>query len=659
MADDASKERFRTACRWTSHLSFLSRIYLLGKMRGKMVRGTAIPTSLVGDRVTRLARLLLTSVAGFITLLIVLRYICLPILEYTCPDVDLFETGIYGAYPEKDYVSAGHRSPRANVVQWDSTCDDGGLVLLTLDGESVSNPGPMIVDMRGNLVWKSDDFGMSMNTKIQTYRGQDYITFWSGDKLQESGLGRYYMLDSTYNVAHTVSSVGDVEGDLHEFKITPDGTAIITVYDRTEVNLDWQTTDLELTESDVLVDGIFQEIDIATGELLFEWRASDYVNTGAAYLQTSYGGYVADGAFDYFHINSVDKDSKGNYLVSLRHLHTILYIKGSTHEILWAIGGNSNDFEDLSEGSATDFSWQHDARWVSEKEGILSLFDNGMAHKHYDAPYSRGLLLQLDFENWTVELLQEYTSLGQIGSASQGNVQLLESEKHETDAHMFIGWGASAAFTEHTIGGELLCETHFGASWLFFYERVKSYRAFKTFAWKGEPGWNPDVQIEGGEIYVSWNGATEVEYWTLQGKHDVDGVFEDVDTVFKDGKFESSFTLPEEGLAVYRVVALDVDGNVLRTSEDVLFEAASGYHGILGVLMFMVPGIMVCYLAYRYGDVLRRSRAYQRVDRYKVVEQMLDEEELTEIDRWNAEDRPIWCAGTSVDGIHLHTEPPR
>ncbi|WP_212680032.1 hypothetical protein, partial [Salmonella enterica] len=67
-----------------------------------------------------------------------------------------------------------------------------------------------------------------------------------------------------------------------------------------------------------------------------------------------------------------------------------------------------------------------------------------------------------------MELLHEYTSLNKIGSASQGNVQLLEPAVHDREPHVFIGWGASAAFTEHTLSGDLLCETHLGASWLFY-----------------------------------------------------------------------------------------------------------------------------------------------------------------------------------------------
>ncbi|GAB7324515.1 hypothetical protein MBLNU13_g08424t1 [Cladosporium sp. NU13] len=164
---------------------------------------------------------------------------------------------------------------------------------------------------------------------------------------------------------------------------------------------------------------------------------------------------------------------------------------------------------------ATGFQWQHDARWISEDDGIISLFDDSIAQKHHDAAYSQGIIVQLDFVNWIATLLQEYTSRDLIGSASQGGVQLLK-RPHDDD-HIFIGWGASVAFTEHSVSGDLLCETLFGASWLFYFERVSSYRAFKTFDWKAIPSaWDPEARIAGDRIYVSWNGATEVADLALQ-----------------------------------------------------------------------------------------------------------------------------------------------
>lgn len=135
------------------------------------------------------------GVALLLVVLLSLRYLAVPLLVLLAPGLDIrfYDLATYGAYPEQSYVTINQTSPRTTVVQWDSSCDDG-LVLLAMDGPSIDSPGPMILDKRGDLVWTSDHFGHAANLKVQRYRGQDYLTFWAGEKLQESGQGMYYMV---------------------------------------------------------------------------------------------------------------------------------------------------------------------------------------------------------------------------------------------------------------------------------------------------------------------------------------------------------------------------------------------------------------------------------------------------------------------------------
>lgn len=360
-------------------------------------------------------------------------------------------------------------------------------------------------------------------------------------------------------------------GDLHEFKITDDDTALLTVYDR--MNVDLTTTEMTGIKDGSIVDCVIQEVDIASGELVFQWRASDHLDN--PYLHASYGDYVSNNAFDYFHVNSVDKDSHGNYLTSVRHLHKILCINGTSGAVIWALGGHSTDFDDISGGAATNFKWQHDARWVSEEQGIISLFNNGIARKHYsDAQYSQGLVIRLDLANRTAELLHSYPSLQHISSTSQGSLKTLPTIE-ERNPHVFIGWGSSAAYSEFNPEGKLLCETHFGASLFYYFERAKSYRAIKASAWQAQPAWDPSAKTEGGSIYISWNGATDVAWWALQGvvanlseegRPSEEDDFEDVDVIPKVS-FESLFDLASDAVyTLYRVAALDAEMNVLRYS---------------------------------------------------------------------------------------------
>lgn len=412
-----------------------------------------------------------------------------------------------------------------------------------------------------------------------------------------------------------VHAVGDnLFGDLHEFRITESGTALMTVYNTTTANL--TAMGMGRGENGWIVDNMFQEIDLDTGELIFQWRASDHFDPTQTFMTNPFGGYWESDPFDWYHINSIVKDSQGNYLISSRHFHSVTCIS-PTGQVLWILGGRDNQFKDLSDGKATDFKWQHDARWVSEDENLLTLFDNGKAGDlHADASESRALFIQLDVEQRTAKLVHELGSLHGILASSQGSVQRLPD-----DDQIFVGWGSAAAYSEYTKEGEMLCETHLAAAWSFWYERFKSYRTTKVFDWHGTPTEAPKAKIEGGSLFVSWNGATDVAFWSLeicrgeepQTAKDLrrvekealveiasrDDAFDQIDVIPKIG-FEGSFTLPsipafERPFTRYRVAAMNSKHEVLRYSEVIPHSETSSESSTLMILvkLFLAVGIVV------------------------------------------------------------------
>lgn len=431
-----------------------------------------------------------------------------------------------------------------------------------------------------------------------------------------------------------VSAVGEnLFGDLHEFKLTDNGTALLTVYTTTTADL--RGMGMGRGEHGWIVDNLLQEIDLESGELLFEWRVSDHFDPVDTYMTNPFGGYWETIPFDFYHLNSIDKDSQGNYLISSRHFHSVTCIS-PTGEILWILGGRDNQFKDLSDGRATDFKWQHDARWVSEEEGILTLFDNSKAGPlHVDAPNSRAMFIKLDIPNRTAKLVQSLESLQRILASSQGSVQMLPDS-----GNTFVGWGSAAAFSEYDEAGNLLCETHLGASWFYWLERFKSYRSTKVFNWHGHPKKPPQAKIDDDSLFVSWNGATEVAYWALEIARDqasseaeIDEVlgdqadevqsqkFENIDIIPKAG-FEGVFDLPsvpssEKPFTHYRVAALDKDHAVLRYSDLVDYEESSE-SSILMILfkIFLVVGILagarLVFKFYRSGQSFRTWSSTQR-----------------------------------------------
>ncbi|KAK4619983.1 hypothetical protein CLAFUW4_11465 [Fulvia fulva] len=619
--------------------------------------------------------------AALLTFLFVFHQCILPIVAFIIPSLDstFFDWGVYGLYPIQQYNSFNLSGPQAKHVRWNDKCDQGH-ILLTPNGPSVARPGPMILDSKGGLVWTSDDFGATANLKVQHYNGEDYLTLWSGEKAATSGKGLYFMLDSTYQVVRMVTAVGDeLFGDLHEFKITPQGTGLLTVYTTTNADLRGMGHGRGL--EGWIVDNLFQEINIETGELLCQWRASDHFDPVETYMTNPFGGYWESIPFDFYHLNSVDKDSQGNYIISSRHFHHVVCVSPAG-ETLWILGGRDNQFKDLSDGKATDFRWQHDARWFSEKDGIITLFDNQKAGPlHKDASHSRALFIQLDIPNKTAKLVHELSSLQGILASSQGSVQTLP----ENDQQIFVGWGSAAAYSEYTAEGDLMCETHLGASWFYWFERMKSYRTTKALNWHGTPSTPPQLKIDDDALYVSWNGATEVASWSLEVSFDdhavatedlrrVDGTpakvseesFESIDIIPRVG-FEGTFDLPslssaEEQSARYRVAALDKDHQVLRYSDivshaDVVSE--SSYIWILFKLCLVIGilfGIRIAFKWFRSGQSIRSYANTQRG--YSAMPAWMDMAPSTTWKRANFRSRPKlydwaqfrWRAATSRPG---------
>ncbi|KIW57432.1 hypothetical protein PV05_05982 [Exophiala xenobiotica] len=545
--------------------------------------------------VVRILCVAAVAVASAFAIFLSISYFAIPLFVWLSPSLNptLYDWGLYGACPLQTFVSSDLVVPRVSTARSHSDCDNG-FVFLTVGGDSAGPTGPTILNSDNELVWKSQDYAVTTNLQVQRYKGQDYLTFWSGKKLGTKGVGVYYLLDASYNVAHQVSAVGDdTQGDLHEFKITKEDTALLTVYTTTKADL----SSLGKRSNGWILDSRFQEVDIATGELLFEWRASEHFNVTESYMTNPFGGYIRSIPFDFFHINSIDKDSQGNYIISSRHTHTVTCISPGG-EILWILGGQRNQFTDLSGGDALDFKWQHDARWVSEEEGILSLFDNKEAGPlHVDGPYSRGMMLQLDIANRTVELLHSYVSLQQTRAPSQGSMQVIPDSDH-----VFVGWGHSPVFSEFLSNGTLLCEHHFGSPLYHPWNRAVSYRAFRGRKWVGRPTDPPSAEIEDQILYVSWNGATEVSAWMLQGAKSADEgeIFTDLDIVDKDS-FEEAFDLANlSEYSQFRVVALDRNDQVLGQSDVVTHQPERGWWSFVLAVVAWAVIFRIAWCSYKW-----------------------------------------------------------
>lgn len=418
-----------------------------------------------------------------------------------------------------------------------------------------------------------------------------------------------------------------MDGDLHDFHITANDTALITISDPIPADL----TSVGGPELGWLYEGVFQEIDIATGELLFEWRSSQFFSPISSYEPLDGRGYERTMGYDYFHMNSVDKDDQGRYLVSGRHTHSITCIDGSTGEVLWTLGGKDNEFSDESNGAATGFEWQHDARWHGPNQ--ITLFNNA-ANGDYDLQkISHGALVELDFPARRATLLTSYNHPQELMATSQGNLQVLDT------GNVLVGWGHSAAYTEFSQEGEVLCDVHFGASAYFSFGRIVSYRVTKG-SWVGTPDTLPDAVVAGDSVFVSWNGATEVKSWRLEawdGAGLKNMVFTMVDQVDRTG-FETEISLPPEITSFFRIHAINLEGNIIGTTE-ILERGTSSSRGTLltvhwGVVVITIFAsvCLVCGLYCAVNRQLRRRKSNGNGP-YRLVTYKEEDENDVEIDR--------------------------
>jgi hypothetical protein len=150
-------------------------------------------------------RLLLWAVivvAGAAAVFLSISYVAIPLHVALSPSLHptLYEWGLYGGSPSQTYASNGLSSPRISIRKDNSLCHDG-YTFINFNGDSMPKAGPAILDENLELIWKAEDYGTTTNLKVQTYKGKQYLTFWSGSKGGTMGTGVYPMVSSEHRQA--------------------------------------------------------------------------------------------------------------------------------------------------------------------------------------------------------------------------------------------------------------------------------------------------------------------------------------------------------------------------------------------------------------------------------------------------------------------------
>ncbi len=400
--------------------------------------------------------------------------------------------------------------------------------------------GPMIFDNRGDIVWfHPTKPRIATNFRTALYRGRPVLTWWEGTTSAGLGVGSHVIFDSSYKQIANFPAGGGRQSDLHEFQITPHGTALVSSYETRYMDLRAYGG----SQNGEVVGGVFQEIEIPSAKVLFEWRSLDHVTLDESHQRPGAN------FFDYFHINSIDIDGDGNYLVSARSTWAVYKIARKTGKVIWRLGGKKSDF---SMGRGTVFAWQHDARHHAGGKEI-TIFDDGGAPTV--EPQSRILVIALDLKRMQATLARTYTHHpGRLQAHFMGNAQVLPN------GNVIAGWGSEPYVTEWNHDGAIEFDAKLPSG-------GQNYRAFR-FPWVGHPSKPPRIGADGKgrarRVYASWNGATEVVAWRLDsGK--TTGALTPGATVPKKG-FETELAQPPTGARYAAAVALDKHGKPLKTS---------------------------------------------------------------------------------------------
>src|SRR3954451_14269141 len=272
--------------------------------------------------------------------------------------------------------------------------------------------GPMIFDDRGRLVWfKQLAQGIqAVDFKVQHYQGRPVLTW--GQRPVSGRSGAYEVIaNRRYRTIGTVRATGGVTTDLHDFKLLPNGNALMLGFRMVHRDLRrWGGS-----ANGTVEEGVVQVVNVKSGKPVFTWHSLSHIGIGESYRRPD-----GSGAFDYLHANSVDITNDGNILMSARHTSAVYKISRKTGRILWRLNGKRSSFKISRKAK---FAFQHDA--VALPNGDVTVFDNA-AIDHGSRKRSAGMRIHVDTRRHRATLVRAYRRPGKLGllSTSQGNYQV-------------------------------------------------------------------------------------------------------------------------------------------------------------------------------------------------------------------------------------------
>lgn len=111
------------------------------------------------------------------------------------------------------------------------------------------------------------------------------------------------------------------------------------------------------------------------------------------------------------HLNAIDKDDQGDYLVTARYTDAVYKVSGQDGHIIWSLGGTTSSFR----LDGFNFSRPHDARFLSRNNATsetITLLDNGGCEESKTSDVSSALIIHLDTssdDEWVATVEKRWT----------------------------------------------------------------------------------------------------------------------------------------------------------------------------------------------------------------------------------------------------------
>ena len=187
-------------------------------------------------------------------------------------------------------------------------------------------------------------------------------------------------------------------------------------------------------EVDDFADGVIQEVD-AGDNAIWQWTMSDHFDPASAPFPQDFRstpGFENTG-WDVFHINALDREADGDYVVTVRHMDGVFRVDYPSGDVLWTLGTPPSTDAGASQLTIVGDPFggpkrPHDARLNGN---VLTMLDNQAG----TGRPSRAVAYTIDVAAGTATMLWEIRN-SQVGGATLGSVQRAD------DGSVLINWGA-------------------------------------------------------------------------------------------------------------------------------------------------------------------------------------------------------------------------